>query len=125
MATVDAHSSQKALDMILAATGMRESDHKGKVTIQGKDPILASRHRFGETQAAFGIALSQLWQLRGGKPQDVTTNVRNERRRPRSCNGTPRHLNSPSERSRARSAWCGVLRNGWPTRWGAAWRPSR
>ncbi len=81
MATVDAKSSQQALDMILAATGMRESDHKGKVTIQGKDPVLASRHRFGElmaaSQAAFGIALSQLWQLRGGKPQNVTTNVRN------------------------------------------------
>lgn len=81
MATVDAHSSQQALDMILAATGMRESDHKAKVTIQGKDPVLASRHRFGElmaaAQAAFGIALSRLWQLRGGKAQDVTTNVRN------------------------------------------------
>lgn len=28
-------------------------------------------------QAAFGMALSELWQLRGGKPQTITTNVRN------------------------------------------------
>jgi len=81
MATVDSKTSQQALDMILAAIGLREADHKGKVTIQGKDPILASRHRFGElmaaSQAAFGMALSQLWQLRGGAPQNVTTSVRN------------------------------------------------
>jgi hypothetical protein len=29
------------------------------------------------SQAAFGMALNELWQLRGGKPQNVTTNVRN------------------------------------------------
>ncbi len=79
MATVDAKTSQQALDMILAAIGLREADHKGTLTIQGKDPILASRHRFGElmaaSQAAFGMALSNLWQLRGGKTQDVTTNA--------------------------------------------------
>ncbi len=81
MATVDSKTSQQALDMILAAIGLRESEYKGKITIEGKDPILASRHRFGEVmaaaQAAFGLALGELWQLRGGKPQDVTTNVRN------------------------------------------------
>jgi crotonobetainyl-CoA:carnitine CoA-transferase CaiB-like acyl-CoA transferase len=81
MAKVDSKTSQKALDMILSAIGMRESDYKGKVTIQGKDPILASRHRFGElmaaSQAALGMALSNLWQLRGGKVQNVKTNVRN------------------------------------------------
>ena len=81
MATVDAKTSQQALNMIMSAIGLRESDHKANVTIQGKDPILASRHRFGElmaaAQAAFGMALSHLWQLRGGRAQDVTTNVRN------------------------------------------------
>ena len=81
MATVDSKTAQRALDMILAATGQRESEYKGKVTIQGKDPILASRHRFGElmaaSQAAFGMAISNLWQLKGGKPQDITTNVTN------------------------------------------------
>jgi hypothetical protein len=52
MAIVDSKTSQQALDMILAAIGMRESTYKGKVTIEGKDPVLASRHRFGEVMAA-------------------------------------------------------------------------
>lgn len=81
MASVDSKTSQKALDMLLAAIGMRESDYRANVTIRGKDPILASRHRFGElmaaSQAALGMALSGLWELRGGKPQNVTTDVRN------------------------------------------------
>lgn len=81
MAHVDAKTSQQALDMILKAIGKREQDFKGKITIRGKDPILASRHRFGElmaaAQAAFGMGLSDLWELRGGAVQDVTTDVRN------------------------------------------------
>src|SRR5476651_2557012 len=81
MAKVESKTVQKALDMILAAIGLRESGYKGEVTIRGKDPILASRHRFGElmaaAQAAFGMALGNLWELRGGKPQDVTTDVGN------------------------------------------------
>jgi len=81
VATVDSKTSQLALDMILAAIGLRESSYAGKVTIRGKDPILASRHRFGEimaaAQAAFGMALGELWQQRGGSPQSVTTSVRN------------------------------------------------
>ncbi len=81
MAKVDTKTSQQALDMILRAIGMQESRYGGKVTIKGKDPILASRHRFGEVmaaaQAAFGMALGEIWQLRGGKPQDVTTSVKN------------------------------------------------
>lgn len=81
MAQVDSKTAQQALNMILQAIGLREANYKGKVTIQGQDPILASRHRFGElmaaSQAAFGMALGQLWELKGGKPQDVTTNVKN------------------------------------------------
>ena len=81
MAAVDSKTSQQALDMILKAIGKRETAYKGKVTIKGQDPVLASRHRFGEVmaaaQAAFGMALSDIWELRGGKPQDVTTDVKN------------------------------------------------
>lgn len=81
MATVDSPTSQRALDMILAAIGLREAGHQGVVSIQGKDPYLASRHRFGElmaaAQAAFGMALSDIWVQRGGQPQSVTTSVRN------------------------------------------------
>jgi hypothetical protein len=57
VAIVDSNTSQKALDMILKAIGMRESSYKGRVTIKGKDPILASRHRFGELMAASQAAL--------------------------------------------------------------------
>jgi hypothetical protein len=67
--------------MILKAIGLKESTYKGKVRIKGKDPVLASRHRLGEVmaaaQAAFGMSLGEIWQLRGGKPQDVTTDVKN------------------------------------------------
>ncbi len=81
MANVDSRTAQTALNMILEAIGLKESSYKGKVRIKGKDPILASRHRFGElmaaAQTAFGMALSNLWQLKGGKPQDVTTDVGN------------------------------------------------
>ena len=81
MAQVDSKSAQQALDMMLSAIGKREADFKEKVTILGKDPVLASRHRFGElmaaAQAALGMALSDIWVLRGGKPQSVTTSVEN------------------------------------------------
>ncbi len=81
MANTETRTAQQALDMILSATGRKESDYRGPVTIEGKDPVLASRHRFGElmaaAQAAFGMALGDLWQLRGGKPQDVKVSVEN------------------------------------------------
>jgi crotonobetainyl-CoA:carnitine CoA-transferase CaiB-like acyl-CoA transferase len=81
MATVDTETTQKALDMVLHAIGVREADYSGALTIHGKDPILASRHRFGElmaaAQIAFGMGLGRLWELRGGKPQSVTTSVKN------------------------------------------------
>lgn len=80
MISVDSNTSKQALEMILAAIGKKFSNYKGNVTIRGRDPVLASRHRFGEVmaaaQAALGMALSDLWELRGGKCQDVTTDVR-------------------------------------------------
>jgi crotonobetainyl-CoA:carnitine CoA-transferase CaiB-like acyl-CoA transferase len=81
MATTDTPTVQKSLDMILSAIGRKESQFKGQATIQGKDPYLASRHRFGElmaaAQAAFGLALGDIWVARGGKPQSVKTSVQN------------------------------------------------
>ncbi len=80
MAEVHSATSQKALDMVLEAIGLRESDYPGTLTIRGADPILASRHRFGElmaaAQTAFGLALGELWLARGGNAQSVTTDVR-------------------------------------------------
>jgi hypothetical protein len=81
MAQVDNESTQQALDMILDAVGLRERDYDGKITITGSDPVLASRHRFGElmaaAQAAFGLGIGQIWQTRGGAAQSVHTDVTN------------------------------------------------
>lgn len=79
MAKVDAASAQEALDMIQSAIGRRESDYPGEVTIRNRDPLLASRHRFGEVmaaaQASLGMNLGEIWQRRGGDVQDVTTDA--------------------------------------------------
>ncbi|MCP9850915.1 CoA transferase [Cyanobium sp. Morenito 9A2] len=79
MANVDVASTQKALDMIQLALGRREDHYGAPVTIKGQDPILASRHRFGElmaaAQASLGMALGDIWVARGGQPQSVTTDV--------------------------------------------------
>lgn len=81
MAQVDTPTVQKSLDMILSAIGRKEQQFKGTATIEGQDPYLASRHRFGElmaaAQAALGLALGDIWVARGGKPQTVRTSVRN------------------------------------------------
>ena len=79
MAETDSPGSQKALDMALEAIGIQERKYRGEVSISGKDPILASRHRFGEVmagaQASLGMALGNAWEARGGKPQDVKVSV--------------------------------------------------
>lgn len=79
MATVDSASAQHALDLLMAALGLAERECDGRATIRGTDPVLASRHRFGElmaaAQAALGLTLGQLWVARGGKAQDVSTTV--------------------------------------------------
>ena len=76
MAQVEAESAQRALDMIQKALGRREGAYPGRVTIRNRDPLLASRHRFGElmaaAQASLGMCLGDIWQRRGGAVQDVT-----------------------------------------------------
>ncbi len=79
MAQVDSPSVQQALDQIQSATGRDERSYAGPVTITGKDPVLASRHRFGElmaaTQASLGMNLGDIWQQRGGEVQSIGTSV--------------------------------------------------
>jgi len=79
MATVESESTQRALDMIESAIGRKEAAYPGKVTIRNRDPLLASRHRFGEVmaaaQASLGMCLGDIWQHRGGGVQDVTTDA--------------------------------------------------
>ena len=79
MAEVETPSAQLALDQIQAAIGRKESDYPGRVTIRNSDPLLASRHRFGEVmaaaQASVAMNLGEIWQRRGGAVQDVTTDA--------------------------------------------------
>ncbi|MCP9773402.1 CoA transferase [Synechococcus sp. Tobar12-5m-g] len=79
MASVETESVQLALDIIQKALGRRESAYQGKVTIRNSDPLLASRHRFGElmaaAQASLGMCLGDIWHQRGGPVQDVTTDA--------------------------------------------------
>src|SRR5215207_610656 len=79
MAHVDSESAQRALDMMQVAIDRRETDYPGRVTIRNSDPLLASRHRFGEVmaaaQASLGMNLGEIWHRRGGEVQDVTTDA--------------------------------------------------
>lgn len=79
MAIVKSESAQRALDMMQSAIGRKESAYPGKVTIRNQDPLLSSRHRFGEVmaaaQASLGMNLGEIWQRRGGGVQDVTTDA--------------------------------------------------
>lgn len=79
MARAESPKSQEALNHILQAIKLTENECDGMVTITGKDPILSSRHRFGEVmaaaQAASGIALAGIWKSKTGEGQDVTTDV--------------------------------------------------
>ncbi len=81
MAHVACPSVQQALDTVQSALDRHEHDYAGKVTITGQDPVLASRHRFGElmaaAQASLGMALGDIWTRRGGTVQDVTVDVAN------------------------------------------------
>ena len=67
------------LDDLLRELGAA-ANADGRVAIQGRDPVFACRYPLGELaaalQAALGLAASELWQLRGGRPQDVSVPVR-------------------------------------------------
>ncbi|MBX9943502.1 MAG: CoA transferase [Reyranella sp.] len=66
---------------LLQLLGVSEADTGGKVTIEGNDPVVASRHHIGEATAvllaAFGIEMAALWKMRTGRGQDVHVKVRN------------------------------------------------
>ena len=51
-----------------------------EATIVGRDPIAAYRFPVGEVSAvalaACGVAVSSLWELKGGRPQRVRVEVR-------------------------------------------------
>src|SRR5262245_32203981 len=64
---------------LLGEVGLKPS--RGvQATIVGRDPILGYRFPVGEAAAvalaACGVAVSDLWELRGGRPQRVRVDVR-------------------------------------------------
>lgn len=70
-----------ALKELSTELGISEADFGGKLTIEGKDPIVASRHHLGESTAVllalFGMELAAIWKQRTGKSQDIRVNVNN------------------------------------------------
>jgi crotonobetainyl-CoA:carnitine CoA-transferase CaiB-like acyl-CoA transferase len=68
-----------ALDSLLESLGV-PAQPTGAVTIDGADPVLATRFLAGKAAAtalaATGVAASDLWQLRGGQRQRVRVDVR-------------------------------------------------
>jgi crotonobetainyl-CoA:carnitine CoA-transferase CaiB-like acyl-CoA transferase len=69
-----------ALRTILSTVGLPEERARTVEFAGGGDPILPTPFRIGETGAASlaatGLAVSDLWELRSGKPQQVAVNVR-------------------------------------------------
>ena len=79
------NNSQKtitsALEELGAELGVSEADFGGKLKIEGKDPVVASKHHIGESTsvllALFGMELAAIWKQRTGNSQDVKVNVHN------------------------------------------------
>lgn len=67
----------KALEELLAIRG-REDD--GSVTITGQDPVYSTTFRVGDTAAAVlgatGVAASDIWEMKTGRRQSVSVDVR-------------------------------------------------
>lgn len=66
-----------ALEEILAAAGL---EAKRKPSIRGSDPVLPIPYRIGAAASAalcaLGLAVSRIWELRGGAPQAVSVDLR-------------------------------------------------
>src|SRR5512142_2804428 len=79
------NNSQKtitnALQELGAELGISEADFGGKLKIEGKDPVVASKHHRGDSTsvllALFGMELAAIWKQRTGRSQDVKVKVRN------------------------------------------------
>jgi crotonobetainyl-CoA:carnitine CoA-transferase CaiB-like acyl-CoA transferase len=73
----DAHD---ALRTILPVAGLSADRARGVEITGGADPVLPTSFRIGETSAAAlaatGLAVSDLWELRTGRKQDVAVDLR-------------------------------------------------
>ena len=68
-----------AFEEVMAARG-KGMPAAGEVTITGADPVLSTRFRIGETCAAVlggvGVAINDIWELKTGRRQKVSVDVR-------------------------------------------------
>ena len=68
-----------AFDEVMAVRGLGEPS-RDEVTIAGADPVLPTRFKIGETAAAVlagvGVAVSDIWQIKTGRRQRTSINVR-------------------------------------------------
>src|ERR1043166_6173219 len=73
------HMPYTALRELLTLAELPEPP-PGQVEISGSDPVLPTRYKIGTAGAAAlaatGLAAAQLWQLRSGRQQKVSVNVR-------------------------------------------------
>jgi hypothetical protein len=79
-ATTDAFDPHEPLNELLSTVGLRESDCGGSVDFIGADPIMRGALRLaGGTSialAAKSVAIAKIWQLRGGRGQDISMDLR-------------------------------------------------
>ena len=79
MAT-DMSDVSEALRTILTIAGWSDDRARGAEIIGGADPMLPTPFRIGETSAAalgaVGLAVSELWELRTGRRQQVAVDTR-------------------------------------------------
>src|SRR5690349_13648419 len=72
--------SHDALRTILPAAGFSEDRGRAVEISKDSDPILPTPFRIGETSAAalaaVGLAVSDLWELRTGRTQDIAVDTR-------------------------------------------------
>src|SRR5580704_4862766 len=72
--------SHDALRTILPVVGLDADRARTVEFTGGLDPILPTSFKIGETSAAclgaIGLAVSDLWELRGGKPQGIAVDAR-------------------------------------------------
>ena len=65
---------------LLASVGLSETDAGGNVDFTGSDPVLPGTLRLGGgtaiALAAKSVAIAKIWQMRGGRGQDISTDLR-------------------------------------------------
>ncbi len=74
------HRAADALRSLIPIAGWTEGRARAVTFSGGADPIVPTPFRLGETSAAalaaVGLAISEVWTLRGGRLQDVAVDVR-------------------------------------------------